>query len=170
MASAVGTSRAEKMGQGLCGGVNLRLCQKSRTVIAMSDHFRREIERVHAFIAAWFRGDVARDDALFDSQLATRMDRALVNIQPSGQILTHSDLVDGIRAAHGSNPDFHIEISDVVLRLVDDDLALVTYVEFQRGAKNTVPADNRRVSSVLFRCVHPDAEPVWLHIHETGLD
>ena len=136
----------------------------------MKNQLQREIEQVHAFIAAWFRGEVARDDVLFDLHLAARMDASLVNIQPSGQVLTRADLVDGIRAAHGSNPDFQIEISDVAVRLLDVDLALVTYVEFQRGARNTVPADNRRVSSVLFCNVSSGGEPVWLHIHETGLD
>lgn len=136
----------------------------------MSEHLRREIEQVHSFIAAWFRGEIPRDDAIFDAGLAARMDPAMVNIQPSGKVLSYTDLVDGIRTSHGSNPDFQIEISDVALQFVDGDLALVTYVEHQRGAKNTVPADNRRVSSVLFRGRHAGEDPLWLHIHETGLD
>jgi len=136
----------------------------------MSDRLGSEIEHVHAFIAGWFRGEVAQDDALFDAELAARLDVGLVNIQPSGQILTRAELVEGIRSGYGGNPNFSIEIDDVVVRFADNDVALVTYVEFQRGALNTVPADNRRVSSVLFRGVGDGEAPVWLHIHETGLE
>lgn len=136
----------------------------------MSVRLRSEIEHVHAFISAWFRGEVTRDAALFDAQLAARLDSALVNIQPSGQALTRAELVNGIRSGYGGNPKFRIDIDNVVVRFADNDLALVTYVEYQRGAKNTVPADNRRVSTVLFRGVQEGAAPVWLHIHETGLD
>lgn len=136
----------------------------------MNERLRSEIEHVHAFIAAWFRGEVAQDDALFNAQLAARLDFALVNIQPSGQVLTRAELVNGIHSGYGGNPNFSIEIDDVVVRFARNDVALVTYVEFQRGAKNTVPADNRRVSSVMFRGVQEGEAPVWLHIHETGLD
>ena len=134
----------------------------------MADRYRDEIEGLHAFIAAWFRGDVAQDDGLFDAEFTRRLDPALINIQPSGQVLTRQDLLNGIRAGHGGNPDFRIEIEDVSLRFSEDDLARVTYVEFQRGAKNTVPADNRRVSSVLFGGVKEGGSLTWLHIHETG--
>jgi len=143
----------------------------SRQGVGMSQlahALRREIEDVHAFIASWFRGDLIPDDAVFDNGLCARMAAELVNIQPSGQVLTRSDLVDGIRAGHGSNSNFRISISDVVLRWVGDGKALVTYVEFQQGARQTVPADNRRISSVLFDL--SGERPLWLHIHETGLD
>ncbi|MGI9393116.1 MAG: DUF4440 domain-containing protein [Boseongicola sp.] len=136
----------------------------------MTDRFRNEIEDMHAFIAAWFRGDVAHDGKLFEEQFARRLDPALVNIQPSGQVLTRADLLDGIHAGYAGNANFQIEIEDVVPRFAQGDVALVTYVEFQRGAKNTVPADNRRVSSVWFRSVQDGAPLRWLHIHETGLD
>lgn len=136
----------------------------------MVDRFRDEIEEVHAFIAAWFRGDVAQDDALFEKELAGRMDVALVNVQPSGQILTRAELIDGIRSGYGSNSEFRIEIENVEVQSASNELTLLTYVEFQRGARNTVPADNRRVSTVLFREVPGAPRPLWLHIHETGLD
>lgn len=136
----------------------------------MIDRLRREIEDVHAFIAAWFRGDMARDDALFDARLARHLEPGLVNIQPSGRILTRAELLDGIHDGHARNPSFQIEIRDAVLRQVAGDTALVTYVEHQRGAKNTEPADNRRISSVWFCRIGGDTAPVWLHIHETGLE
>jgi len=134
----------------------------------LTDALRSEIEDVHTFIAAWFRGDVTADDAMFEAGLAGRIGPQLVNIQPSGRVLTRSNLVDGIRAGFGSNPDFQIWISDASVRWTDGGKALVTYVEFQQGARQTVPADNRRISSVLFDI--RGERPMWLHIHETGLD
>jgi hypothetical protein len=126
-----------------------------------------EIEQVHAFIAAWFRGDMEQDDAAFEARLANRFDHQMINIQPSGQLLTRSDLLGGLRSGYGANPNFQIEILNCELRFQAGGQALVTYVEQQRGAKNTVPADNRRVSSVLFDI--SGAEPRWLHIHETAV-
>lgn len=134
----------------------------------MIEKLRAEIEDVHAFIAAWFRGDVARDDALYDAELADRVAPDLINIQPSGQVLTRTDLVEGIRKGYGTNPAFEIRISDFVLRFKDNDRALVTYVEHQSGAKNST-AENRRISSVWF-AISPEGAPMWLHIHETGCD
>ena len=69
-----------------------------------------EIGQVHAFIAAWFRGDVDQDDATFEAQLANRFDPRMINVQPSGQVLTRSDLLDGLRKGYGANADFEIEI------------------------------------------------------------
>ena len=132
----------------------------------MQDRLRHEIEDVHGFIAAWFRGDVARDDALFETGLAGRLAAEFVNIQPSGRLLSRADLVEGVRAGFGQSPEFQITISDVVLRFAADKLALVTYVEHQSGARNSAP-QNSRISSVWFHVV-ADGRPVWLHIHETG--
>ncbi|MFT5507285.1 MAG: hypothetical protein ACI89J_000349 [Hyphomicrobiaceae bacterium] len=135
----------------------------------MIEKLRTEIEDVHTFIAAWFRGDVACDDALYDAKLAGRMAADLVNIQPSGQMLTRADLVEGIRQGYGGSPEFRISISDVALRAADQSRALVTYVEHQSGAKNSA-SDNRRISSVWFDVTADTAPPMWLHIHETRCD
>ncbi|MGI9355484.1 MAG: hypothetical protein ACR2PF_10045, partial [Rhizobiaceae bacterium] len=40
-------------------------------------------------------------------------------------------------------------------------------VEDQRGARNTVPADDFRITTVLFDVSGPN--PVWLHLHETAV-
>ena len=134
----------------------------------MIEKLRTEIEDVHAFIAAWFRGNVARDDALYDAKLASRMGADLVNIQPSGQVLTRADLVEGVCQGYGASPEFRIRISNVVVRTADQDRALVTYVEHQSGAQNSA-SSNRRISSVWFDLAAEGA-PVWRHIHETWCD
>ena len=92
----------------------------------------------------------------------------LINIQPAGQVLSRPVLMDDICAGHGSNPDFRISMSDVAVRWAAKHCALVTYIEIQEGALQTVPSDNRRISSVLFDI--SGEQPVWLHNYETVLD
>jgi len=133
---------------------------------------RNEIERVHRFIATWFRGAVAGSSDEFERQLGASMADDLINIQPSGRALTKHQLLDGIRGAHGANPAFDITISDCAVQGVFDEgrLILATYRESQTGAKNTIPADNDRVTTVLFE-LRPDSDrPLWLHLHETAVD
>ena len=138
---------------------------------ALRDRLCTEIEAVHAFLAAWFRGEAARSEAAFAAELADRLAPGMVNIQPSGRVLARAELLAAIKDGHGANPAFAITITDCALRHVTDDgrLALVTYVEHQRGAKNTDPPDNRRLSSALFEIPPAPARPIWLHIHETAL-
>lgn len=130
----------------------------------------QEIEAVHDFIGAWFRGEPENTDQVFKDGLADRLHAQLVNIQPGGQTLARADLLDPIRAAYGANPNFHIRISDVTVHFVfnDQGLILASYVEHQSGARNTTPADNDRVSTVLFNIADRTQRPVWLHIHETA--
>ncbi len=136
---------------------------------------RDEVEAVHSSIAAWFRGEGARDATRFDAELAGRFEPGLVNIQPSGRTLTREELLEPIRQAFAANPRFEITISDVVVRWTGesrdgpDGLVLATYHEHQTGARNTVPSSNTRVSTVLFRHKPASGRLTWLHIHETAL-
>ncbi|MEE9433663.1 MAG: hypothetical protein V3V15_05445 [Sphingorhabdus sp.] len=131
---------------------------------------REEIEALHAFIAGWFRGAVAHDRALFDAQLASRFSPSLINIQPAGKMLSCSALTEAIFDGYGSNPDFDITICDVGIIDVSADQSRITalYEERQSGARNTVPAGNRRLSSVIF-ARQDGGGLLWLHIHETML-
>lgn len=148
---------------------------------------REEVERLHAFISGWFRGEVSESNALFEASFASRLAPELINIQPAGAVLTRAELMEGIRAGYGANPDFRITISEVMLRWSsaagearvteegvhsgdvggDSVVALATYREFQEGAKQTVPPDNTRVTTVLMRLGGPGEGPLWLHLHET---
>ena len=136
-----------------------------------------EVRALHDFIAGWFRGDVARDANLFEAAFSARLALAFVNIQPSGAILSRDSLIGAIRSGHGRNPDFRIVIEDCTLRQVTGKCAIVTYTERQFGARNTSPADNARVSTVVFLLDDGDeqlderrfARATWLHIHETAV-
>ena len=67
------------------------------------------------------------------------------------------------------NPDFNISICDFHLLHVSPDemTAAAVYVENQTGARNTVPEDNSRITTVLFDV--SQAQPLWLHLHETSV-
>ncbi len=131
---------------------------------------RHEIEAVHRFISAWFRGEIPADGNRFETMLAARCAPELVNIQPSGQALTRDDLLASIRKGHGTNPAFQIDIRNVQVRapIAEGAIVLATYTELQTGALNTNPPDNARISTVLLRR-EPEADRfAWLHIHETA--
>ena len=122
-----------------------------------------EIVRMHDTIAGWFRGDLAEDR--FEPDFADVLHAEFENIQPSGEVLSKQDLLGPIRAAHGMNPDFRIEIEEPRLIATWPGLILATYVEFQSGARNSAP-ENRRRSTVLFET---GPRLVWRHLQETGL-
>ncbi|MEM7212740.1 MAG: DUF4440 domain-containing protein [Pseudomonadota bacterium] len=122
-----------------------------------------EIERLHAFISGWFRGEYAPD--AFQSGFVDALHPEFVNIQPSGKPLTRAELLDPIRAAHGANPDFRITIEEPRVVAEYPGALIATYVEFQQGATNSAP-ENRRRSTALFET---GDRLVWRHLQETGL-
>lgn len=131
---------------------------------------RAEIEEVHRFIAAWFRGEEENTDAVYAAGLADRMASGFVNIQPAGRVHERDGLLDSLRDGHGTNPEFQISISDVRLHHADEasGLVLVTYVETQSGARHSHPPTNARISTVLMRRAATGSLE-WLHIHETAV-
>lgn len=130
-----------------------------------------EIEAVHDFISAWYRGEEPRTAEAFAAGLADRLAPDLVNIQPAGRVLERDALLTSIEAGHGTNPEFQIAIFDVTLRHVDEDrgLVLATYIETQTGARKSTPPTNARISSVLMHRLPGPAALQWLHIHETAV-
>lgn len=137
---------------------------------ALAAMLRAEVEALHDFLAAWFRGEVAQDRALFDAELAAHLAEGMTNIQPAGRALSRDSLLRAVFDGHGSNASFRIEIRDFTLVAVSKDraLAVATYVERQTGAKNTTPPDNARVSTAVFRLDDAGRRATWLHLQETA--
>ena len=131
---------------------------------------RAEIEAVHRFIAAWFRGEEPDTDEAFAAGLADRIAPGFINIQPAGLVHERDGLLASLRDGHGSNPEFRIAISETRLHHVDEGggLILATYVETQSGARHSHPPTNARISTVLMRRSGAGALE-WLHIHETAV-
>ena len=131
---------------------------------------RAEIEALHDFIAAWFRGETLESAEHFRAGLADRLAPDLVNIQPAGRTLTREDLLSAIERGYGASPRFAIAIRDVQIRCASEQtgLVLATYAEVQRGARNSAP-ENTRISTVLLQRFGTSGRFTWLHIHETAV-
>ena len=126
-----------------------------------------EIEAFHDFVVGWFNGTLPCDGAVFASAIEQRLDPSFYNVQPAGIVLSRDDLIASIRSGYAKNPDFMISISEVIVRrTLAKDLILVTYVEHQRGARNSAP-ENGRLSTVLLQA-NQNAF-TWLFVHETWL-
>ena len=122
-----------------------------------------EVVRLHDFIAGWFRGEIGDDR--FDREFTAALHPDFENVQPSGAVLSRADLLEPIRAARGSSPDFRITIEEPRLLGMWPGLILFAYVEFQTGARNSA-AENRRRSTALFEA---GDRLVWRHLTEVGL-
>jgi hypothetical protein len=129
---------------------------------------RREIEALHEFLSGWLNGTLDNDDATFAIGIENRLDKAFVNIQPAGKVLSRNELCAGLRAGYGQSPDFRIKIRNVRLlaRSRSQGLIAAFYEEYQTGARSSKPPDNVRLSTVLFRRAATGAL-IWLHVHET---
>ena len=134
---------------------------------ALLEEVRAEIVRLHDFFTGWFTGTLPGD--AFDEGVAARLHPGFENVQPAGKAMARDVLLNGLRAAHGSNPDFRIEIRET--RLLGDwpdcGLVLAGYVEAQFGARNTTPPDNLRRATVLFESGAKGL--IWRYVHETAM-
>jgi hypothetical protein len=129
---------------------------------------RAEIEELHVFFVEWFQGSCPDDDATFAERFSRRFAADFVLIPPTPPAQRLEQLSAAIRRGHGNNPDFEIEIRDVIVRQQRGGMVLATYEEWQRGARNTTPPENGRLASVWFER-QPDGSLRWQHVHETTL-
>lgn len=128
------------------------------------DAIRDDIAALHAFFEAWFNGSA--DPVMLDAELVARLDPAVVFISPEGHVLDASQLINGFKSMHSSNPNFRIGIRDVAIRQDLGAHILATYTEWQIGATASEPANNARLNTVLMTKSAPFR---WLHVHETWL-
>jgi hypothetical protein len=130
---------------------------------------RAEVVGLHEFFVDWFNDAVEDTDAAF-ARVASALHPEFSMVTPSGEVLDQNEVLRLLRAAHASADraaPVRIEIRSFVDRLVDDDMALVTYEEWQFAGDRLV---NRRTSTAFFR--RAAAAPngvVWRHLHETML-
>jgi len=133
-----------------------------------------EIEALHILFTTWFNGTVSETVDEFTGNLTSHFHPDFEIILPSGTAMQLDTLLATIVRARGSNPDFPIEIHDVrVLGEWPQDesgsgLIMAGYVEAQFGARNSIPPENLRISTVLFE--RTAGRLLWRHVHETALD
>jgi hypothetical protein len=131
---------------------------------ALETEVRDEIVALHEFFVGWFSGRLS--ESSFEVEFTRRFDPEFVLIPPAGVLLNLRDLQQGLRARHGSNPNFGITIRNIRVLWVRDDLVLATYEEWQRNALASTPPDNARIATVLFQ---RGGHLTWLHVHETWM-
>ncbi|MDD9933976.1 MAG: DUF4440 domain-containing protein [Myxococcales bacterium] len=125
----------------------------------------REVIELHEFFVDWFNGTCSSDDATFEQRFGAHLTEGFYYVMPGGIQLTRASLQDSLRQAHGSNPDFRIQVRNVSVRFEGRDAVLATYTEHQQGARNSERSDNVRLSTVLF--VRDGDRLRWHHIQET---
>lgn len=147
-----------------------RKVEKDRVQIQESEiakAVRAEIEGLHAFFVGWFGGKLTNDDETFSNGFVRRFDPACILIPPGGTIVPLAQLTRMIRSGYGNNPDFRIEIRNVVLRREERMWVLATYEEWQVNALNSTPPNNARISTAWFRREKATTSGLaWMHIHE----
>jgi len=135
-----------------------------------AEHVRAEIEDLHRCFVDWFGGRCENGDGWFERHFRARFDAQFEIVLPGGTRHRGDEFLVGLRAAHGSNPDFAIRIREVAARPAPGGLWIATYQEWQRNARQSLPANNARLTSALLA---PEAGApcglVWLHAHETWL-
>jgi len=124
----------------------------------------REVESLHAFFGAWYRGELPPERfARVETVLAPSFER----VAPDGTIQDRETVLAGVEAARGERTEaFEIEIEGFEVIDRTDRRTLVRYVERQ------TPGDDR-LSAALFDADTPerggDGRPGWLYLQETRL-
>lgn len=136
------------------------------TDASIQDAVCEEITAVHVFFESWFNGRVPNSDEVFHKGFTEHLGDRFLIIVPGGDVLGAENIAAAIRSGHGSNPDFRIQIRKVEVRLHTDLLIVATYEEWQRNARNSTPANNGRVATVVFECAD---HLRWCHLQETWL-
>jgi len=126
-----------------------------------------EIQRLHDFFTLWFNGTI--DEAAYDNECGNHLSENFLNVQPGGARLNREVFNAAIKGGYGANPDFKILTRNAEIRETLDQgrLWLVTYEEYQRGAKSSANL-NARFSTLLIER-RGAGDYLWHHIHETWL-
>ncbi len=131
----------------------------------------REVIELHEFLEDWFTGRCANDDDVWSARLLSRFTDDFHITMPAGTLLSGGGLWDPLRAEHGRNPTFKINIRTIVQAArLRNGVSVWTYEEWQRNALNASPPDNGRAASVVFIEDPTTATGLkWAHVHETWL-
>ena len=131
---------------------------------------RAEIETLHDFFTGWFNGTRPASGEVFAHGLGDHLHEEFEIVLPSGTVCDCDGLLTPVREAWGTNPEFRAVVRDV--RVLGEwpraGLVLAAYVEDQTAARNTIPPDNLRHSTVLFE--RKAGRLVWRHLHETAFE
>lgn len=131
----------------------------------MIEACEQEIHELHEFFQEWFAGRLPANDEAF-ARFAQAMGPDFQMITPGGERVARGALLDGLRGAHGSQPDCRIWIENLSSRELTKDVCLVTYEEWQGSGDD---ARGRLSSALLRRAAGAPRAVEWLHLHEVWL-
>jgi hypothetical protein len=131
----------------------------SATLSTFTDQAAREIDALHRLLQAWFRAEGSADPA----PILARFDEGFNMVSPAGKLVTYQQFSAGLPTTRGSRPTLIMEISEVVVRHISENAALVTYQERQIQDSGT----NMRVSTALLLNRADRPTPIWRHLQET---
>lgn len=122
--------------------------------------------RFNDAIAAWFWGESKKSE--FQESLIDCLHEEFETVMPSGRVSTKND-VPMFESLYGTNPDFQIEIEEPRLLVTyPGGMVVFTYVEDQRGARNSA-TENRRRSTALFEEGSGGGKLLLRRLRETAL-
>lgn len=129
------------------------------------DRCRVEILELHEFFQRWFRGEVPKDAASL-RRVEEALAPAFCLISPDGVAHDRSAVAGLLMNGWGTGHGMQIEVRNFRPRVVDGEMALVTYEEWQSWDGTW----RGRFSSTLMS-VEPAAPNgvTWRHVHETWL-
>lgn len=135
------------------------------TPSAMIARCTREIEALHVFFQKWLNGAIP-GGAEELRRVEEALSDAFVMISPDAGQTPRDVLLQHLRSSHGTWQEGRIWIENVQGRSLSEELALVTYEEWQQTGEEV----RGRRSSALFRRAPAAPEGVaWVHLHETWI-
>ncbi len=129
----------------------------------------RVIHEIHAFFTDWVGGRCPGDPDTFRKGALDHISEDLAAIFPAGRSFGRCDFESYMGGIYGSNPKFRIQIRDIRLRHLTAEIAVVTYEEWQRDARDSEEPNNGRITTMVLSRGKSGAGPQILHVHETWL-
>ena len=127
---------------------------------------RREVEELHDFFEAWFRGTHSKSEAHY-ARVRSALAPTFHLISPDARVLTRAEVLDWIWEMHGTRREDRLWVDELQLRALHGDVAVVTYREWQE-----TPAGRtlRLSTALLARAAGTPNGLSWLHVHESWIE
>lgn len=117
----------------------------------------------------WIRGLSPGTPAYLAERWESRFHPAFRMVIPGGAVLGLEELVTSVAESHGSNPSFRATFTDFRVVATSSDLAIVSYEEWQRGARTGLRPDNGRLSTAALTLPAGPGGLRWVYLQQTWM-
>ncbi len=131
----------------------------------MPDPAAQEIHDLHAFLAAWYRGEIEKTRAAFARAYDVTAEAFTFVSPASGQVIPRDVLLGALYERHGTLPGYDAQISAITPRHRVGEIAIYTYV-----IREVFDAEREQTVTVSITFRDAPAAPngvAHLHVHET---